>query len=201
MKYFKILMMALLTTLLFNCNSAGSNPSSNENSAPLSLAESAKISSEPANLISLDDARKQLNYYKAAHPGVNGDEYALRTWLSIEQLENYIAFVKEESKKKNITVNGIEFIFTQHKEGKPFAANLNNAEYELTFMYAPTYEGQQKHIAFDPLRSEDGKPADLSELLSQQESGESNTEDKDGKPSSDKSGIANLVNPCPTLCE
>lgn len=154
-------------------------------------------SKEPTNLISIGEAKEQLEKFQKAHPGYEGDEYALRCWISLADLENYLNYVKEESKKKNIDVNGLEFIFTQYKAGEPNRANLGNNDYELTFMYAPTCQEGTKNVAFDPLRSKEGEPAKLSDLLgtNSQKSPEESRLDDDKK-----SGIANRVNSCPPGC-
>ena len=151
---------------------------------------------QPKSMITLDEARKQLGNYNTAHPGVRGEQFALRTWVSIEDLENYIAYMKEESKKKGIVVNGIDFIYTQTKEGNPGMANQNNADYELTFMYAPTFKQGTSNVAFDPMSSTQGNPALLKDLLAPQDSTQNKTESTNGGPS----GIANHYGACPTIC-
>lgn len=154
-------------------------------------------SKEPANLITIKEAKDQLEKFQKAHPGYEGNEYALHTWISIADLENYIEYIKQESKGKNIEVNGIEFIFTQYKAGAPNLPNLGNNDYELTFMYAPTCKEGTKNVAFDPLRSKDGEPAKLSDLLG---SNPQTTEAGKGPDDESKSGIANRVNCCPNMC-
>ena len=43
---------------------------------------------KPKGLITIEEAKAQLKKYQDAHPGENADQYALRTWISIEELEN-----------------------------------------------------------------------------------------------------------------
>lgn len=154
-------------------------------------------SNEPTNLISIKEAKTQLDNFKKAHPGYEGNEYALRTWISVADLEYYLEYIKEESKKRGIEVNGLEFIFTQYNAAEPNLANESNKDYGLTFMFAPTCKEGVKNVAFDPLRSKEGTPAKLSDLLG---SNAQASEEGRGTNDDDKSGIANRVNCCPNMC-
>lgn len=157
----------------------------------------------PSNLISVDEAKSQLKKFQDAHPGVNSDQYALRTWISIDELEQYIAYVKEESSKKNIEVTGIDFIYTQKKEGRPGMANKGNEDYELTLMYAPTYmdPATNKNTTFDPMNSADGKPMKLSQLLNEPTTTDSlNSANGDTSKRDKGSGIGNNIFSCPNVC-
>ncbi len=192
MKTIKLSAMAILLMALFSCNVQTECPP----------VEPPK---PPKNLITYEKALKDLGNYKTAHPGVNGEQYALRVWVSLEDLENYIAYAKAEGKKNEINVNGFDFIFTQYKEGKPDMPNLNNEDYELNFMYAPTYKDGTSNIAFDPMNSKPGDPAKLSVLLAGGEPKDSaNIQAKSAADNGDKpsgpSGIANRSTSCPTVC-
>lgn len=146
---------------------------------------------QPSQLISLKEAKSQLDNFKKAHPGVVGDQFALRGWISIQDLEKYIEFVKKESLKNGIEVNGIDFMFTQHKDAAPGLKNPNNSEYELSLMYAPTVKQGSSNVAFDPLHSKKNEPALLKDLLNS----ESSTEN-----AIDQTGIGNRINCCPNMC-
>lgn len=192
-----------LLALIFGCNSANQNSSTSESSEIMQFALTANDVSQPSNLISIQEAKTQLNHYNTAHPGVVGDQYGLKIQISLEELENYIAYVRQESEKNQISVEGVEFIFTQHKEAKPKQDNVNNQDYELSFMIAPTYLEDGKAIAFDPLQSASGEPAKLSDLFNSATSDgedEGDSSSKGGnKPT--KSGIANHYNACPKNCD
>lgn len=162
--------------------------------------KTTKSNDKPRNLISITEAKEQLNYFKKAHPGVNGKEYALRSWVSIDELEKYIQFVRKEAKEKHIDVSGIAFIYTQHKEGSPEMPNLSNEDFELTFMYAPTYKEDSKNIAFDPFRSEVDSPAKLSDLLVDEGTTASRGAGSSNMDQDELSGIANHINSCPNMC-
>lgn len=190
MKTIKFLTTVFVVSALFSCDVKQTEPPT---PPPPPTA--------PKTLISLEEARVQLQNYNTAHPGVRGEQYALRTWISIEDLEQYIAYVKSESKNKNIQINGIDFIYTQYKEAKPGMSNAGNADYELTFMYAPTYKDGSSNVAFDPVNSEDGKPAKLSELLANRTNNKDADSDTDStSQKGGPSGIANNAASCPTVC-
>lgn len=199
-----ILFLAVLS-LMISCSKATEGNSGEEN---VEVTNAQRIANTdpvqlPTNLISVEDAKKQLNNYKVAHPGVNADQYALRTWISIEELEQYIAYVKEESAKKDIVVTGIDFIHTQKKEGRPGMQNRGNVDYEITLMYAPTYmdSSTHKNTTFDPMNSTTGNPMKLSVLLNEKSDTDSLKTKNDDKPSSSKpSGIGNNIASCPNVC-
>lgn len=151
-------------------------------------------STEPSNLISLKEAKSQLDNFKNAHPGVVGKEFALRGWISIQELESYIRFVKSKSIEKGIEVNGIDFIFTQHKSSSPGKSNLNNEDYDLSLMYAPTFKKGLSNIAFDPIHSKKNDPAALHVLMADTYNSEFS------ENGIDQSGIGNRINCCPNMC-
>lgn len=196
--------MVLILTIL-SCSKSTETTEATEgtNSLQAESKMSTESVGEPKNLITVEAAKEQLNNYNAAHPGVNADQYALRTWISLEELEQYIAYVKEVSEKKNIKVTGIDFIHTQKKKAKPGLDNKGNLAYELTLMYAPTYRDSAtgKNTTFDPMNSTDNNPMKLSELLG--ESVLDSTENKSGNENENngnKSGIGNNIFSCPNVC-
>lgn len=70
---------------------------------------------EPKQLITSEFA-KQLNqeYIKERanlKAKINGEEDANAVWYSLEELENYINYIKEEGESKGIEVTGIRFYF------------------------------------------------------------------------------------------
>ncbi len=196
----KFLISAVIVTAFISCHhQTETNPSDPHDPTP------------PKNLITYEKAFEQLDNYRVAHPEVQGDQYALRTWVSIDELEKYIDYVRSEGKKNNITVNGIEFIHTQYNSAKPNMPNASNMDYDLTLMYAPTYKDKttNKNEAFDPMNSEVGKPKKLSEVFAmkmvsdsldiQAKSDTLSNIDQTNKPSG-SSGIANTLHTCPNIC-
>ncbi len=154
-----------------------------------------------ANLITLEEAKEQINNYNTAHPEEAGDQYALRTWISIEELKAYIQYVEEDSKEKGIEVSGIDFIHAQHKKAEPGSKNPKNEVYDLTLMLAPTYNNGTTQVAFDPIYSEQGKPKSLESLFDEMTINtgpeEANRTESAAKPSS----IGNNLNTCPSFCD
>lgn len=194
---------ALTLLMMVACEKAGmtNNQQETDKNASATPLTSSTPSTKPNVLISLQSAKNQLGKYQNAHPGVNGDEYALRTWISLQDLEQYIAFVKEISKDKNITVNGIDIIYTQKIAGAPGLPNPNNSQYGLTLMMAPTYKDGTHNTAFDPVASKYGEPAKLSDLLANAGEFAKEEESRPSTPSpGTPSGIANSFNSCPSVC-
>lgn len=176
----------------------------------ISCSQQTESSAEvkpPSNLISYEKAFEQLNNFNTAHPEMSGDEYALRVWVSIEDLENYIDYVKLEGKKSGIEVNGMEFFFTQYKSSKPNMPNESNKDYELTLMYAPTFKDSEsgKNEAFDPMNSEENKIVKLRDVFAKKDVSDSINSDSENKSNEQnslngKSGIANSLHACPNIC-
>jgi hypothetical protein len=150
----------------------------------------------PTNLISIPEAKTDIDNFNKTHFEEVGKEYAMRTWISLEQLKSYIAYIESESNKKNIPVSGIDFIYSQYESAEPGSRNIDNKRYKLTLMMAPTYEDSGKNIAFDPIYSTDGTPKDLSELLSNPP--RVDTAGGNGAP---PSSIGNRMNTCPSVCD
>ncbi|SMC60547.1 hypothetical protein [Moheibacter sediminis] len=187
MKTLKISSLFLSLFLLFACSKQ--NPTEENESK----SKSKMDSTPPSNLISLNTAKEQLDNYNEAHPLEVGSEYAVRTWISIEELKAYIAYIEKESTGKGIEVSGIDFIHTQYKEAAPGSPNPNNTVYDLTLMLAPTYAKENGNVAFDPIYSEQGKPKDLKDLFE-----EIKLDSLLG--SSPGSSIANGLQTCPNYC-
>lgn len=149
----------------------------------------------PKNLITIAEAKEKIENFNKSHPDELGEEYAMRTWISLEELKAYIQFIESESAKKDIPVSGIDFIYSQYESAEPGSKNPDNKNYKLTLMMAPTYEDSGKNIAFDPIYSTDGIPKDLSELLSVPPPVD--TAGGNGPP---PSSIGNRMNTCPSFC-
>lgn len=159
MKTLKISSLLLMTFVLVCCSKETPNEQK-ENESKSNLQSQA-----PANLISLSTAKEQLDNYNEAHPLEVGSEYAMRTWISIEELKRYIAYVEKESEIKGIEVSGIDFIHSQYKKATPGSPNPENMVYDLTLMLAPTYLKGNSNVAFDPKYSQQGNPKDLIDLF------------------------------------
>jgi hypothetical protein len=61
-------------------------------------------------------------------------EDAISSWFSLEELENYIAYVKEEATKKKIIVNGLRVYFGAYSNTIKKSAKKDLA----TVFFAPT---------------------------------------------------------------
>lgn len=201
MKPQQFLSLMLVASLFLSCSSSSTNPPTDNPTPPKA----------PKNLITLEIAKEQIDKYKKAHPGVAGDQYALHTWVSIEDLEMYLAYVKNYSDSLGIKVTGIDLIHTQYKDAVSGMPNELNKDYNLTLMYAPTYNDNGKNVAFDPLHSSKGSPATLADLFKRMDPTPNTQENKvdstatgtegDGDKPGGPSGIGNHLNSCPETCE
>lgn len=195
MKIQKILLTCCFVLALTACSK---EPPAKNTETENVKTESAERLANPKNLISLEKAKEQLENYNQAHPEELGDEYALRTWISIEDLKAYIQYIEVSSAEKEIEVTGIDFIHAQYKSAAPGSANPENKTYDKTLMLAPTYGSGSANIAFDPIYSEKGKPKDLKVLLSELLS---NTGPEEKGEGGKKSSVANLLTTCPNICD
>lgn len=184
--------LALLSFVFLSC-------SKDTKKEELNTENISKTQSKPGNLITLEDAKEQIENYNTAHPEEVGENYAMRTWISIEELKAYIQYIEKESKDKGIEVSGIDFIHTQHNKAKPGSKNPLNEIYNLTLMLAPTFSEGNAHVAFDPIYSEEGMPKKLEDLLDEVLFNiiEDGSQDK---PEPRPSSIGNNLNSCPSFC-
>lgn len=185
-----------IALFLFSCSKETPTENSEQNTA--SKTEKPILSTVPKNLITLEKAKVQLDNYNNAHPDELGKEYALRSWISIEEIKAYIQYIEESSAEKGIEVTGIDIIHTQYKSAAPGSGNPHNEHYEKTLMMAPTYQKAEINVAFDPIYSEHGKPKDLEDLLSKLTSNTGFEEKKEKEEK--KSSIANMLTTCPNTC-
>lgn len=192
MKVQQTLCILLTTTLFISCSQTSTEKK--EEVPDVAIEKSEQIEA-PEILISLEQAKEQLDFYNEAHPAEVGSEYAFRTWIPIEELKAYIRYVEASSVEKGIEISGIDVIHAQYKRASPGSANPNNSVYDETLMLAPTYKNGDKNIAFDPFYSELGEPKNLETLF------DTLNEDPDGGYGGDqKSSIANTFISCPNTC-
>lgn len=184
-----------ILVLFINCSKE--NPPEITSTEGENSVEKKEVLAVPGNLISLEKAKEQLDFYNASHPQEVGAQYALRTWISIDELKTYIAYIEQSSKDKGIAVSGIDIIHTQYKKSNPGSPNANNSVYDKTLMLAPTYKNGTKNVAFDPIYSQQGKPKDLKILLEEIKNDTISVKDG-GIPM--KSSIANGMSSCPNNC-
>lgn len=75
----------------------------------------------PENRLITKTEAAKLNkcYVEKYHDGLsakNDSNFSSSSWYSLEDLEGYINYVKEEAKKKEISVDGIRFYFGVYPE-------------------------------------------------------------------------------------
>lgn len=59
---------------------------------------------------------KKLNKIVKNEEGHAHDKDAVSSWFSLDQLKEYIAYIEEQGKSKDITVNGIRIYFGAYSE-------------------------------------------------------------------------------------
>jgi hypothetical protein len=137
---------------------------------------------KPKNLISYKELKKGIENYKKDIPSNNSNQ-TQSLWLSLDELKEYIAFVEENAKMKDISISGIRFHLTSDSG--------NNGK--INMAVCPTFEhinedNEPKQISFEPLYSEKGIPKSLTSLLT------------DDIPDAEESSILNSFLPCPPSC-
>ena len=119
--------------------------------------------SKPKETITLERAHEMYKSYQKRYNALTefrgGEEDSRYGWHSLDFYENYIAYLKHESAKVGIEVSGIRMYYAAYPEG-PESGKQQGYQ---TYLYVPTYYDKKtnKHIAFDPLHVEDGKPLPL----------------------------------------
>ena len=137
---------------------------------------------KPKNLISYKDFKKGIENYKKDIPSNNSNQ-TKSLWLSLDDLKEYLVFIEENAKIKDISVSGIRFHLTSDTG--------NNGK--INMAVCPTFEhinedNETKQISFDPIYSEIGIPKKISSLLNED------------IPDSEESSILNRIKPCPPFC-
>lgn len=96
------------------------------------------ITRKPKQLITKEFAKVlNDNYNKTRYPLIKNlikKEDANAIWFSIEELENYIAYAKEEAAKQKFQMDGIRFHFGSYPEDKLYAEKAGLT----TIFLAPT---------------------------------------------------------------
>lgn len=130
--------------------------------------------STPSNLISItnfEDMRKSFE------DNVRSGDQTTSVWFSLDNLKEYLTFVENEAKTKNIPISGIRFHFIAKTD----------AEKRMSVALAPTYSKGDKEISFDPMYSSDNTPKSLKNLIA-------------NPPHSISSSILNHGQCCPPFC-
>lgn len=115
---------------------------------------------KPSQLISVEKGKElNKNYnekFSLLHKGKNTTD-ANAVWFSLQELENYIAYIKSEGMEKGYDVNGIRFYFGTYAQTE----QKGKAGYTTLFL-SPT--GNQIGDNMTSKRTEEGNESDITEL-------------------------------------
>lgn len=118
----------------------------------------------PYNALTTMQVVKMLEHYditrKPILENALGFEDTRINYYSIETLENYLAYVKQLSKEKGISVTGLSFVSAAYP--KNFDHGTENHQ---TFIFMPMVEIDGKNIPFDAEASTNGKIVTMKESL------------------------------------
>jgi len=110
--------------------------------------------SVPKNIISLTEFLAMKASFDSNIKPELGTNLTKSVWFSLENLENYLAYIKKEATNNNIEVSGIRFhMVAKTKDTK-----------QLTLALTPTYESNAKQVDFDPVLSTQNKPKTLESI-------------------------------------
>ncbi|MEO8235659.1 MAG: hypothetical protein ABI549_09620, partial [Flavobacterium sp.] len=85
-------------------------------------SEEIKLAVKPKQLISVEKAKELNSNYNTKRSDLlfktTGKEDANAIWYSIEELENYIEYIKSEGEQQGYTIDGIRFYFGVYSEAE-----------------------------------------------------------------------------------
>ncbi|MBU3010859.1 hypothetical protein KO506_05565 [Polaribacter vadi] len=106
--------------------------------------------------------KKVLDEYITKKSGGKEKVATLSEFFSIDELKQYIAYIEKTSKEKDIELTGIK-IFTA---AYPSDYNIEAYRNRVSFILMPTTNiGDDKNVAYEPLKSTKGKPVSMQSVL------------------------------------
>lgn len=143
MKKIKLLLLGILfSTLLLN-----------------SCSEIPKKYGEPKQLIKSEKAKElNRNYIETRHRLVSGSigkEDANAAWYSLEELENYINYIKNEGKSKGYKVDGIRFYLGAYPNDNSVEGNMTTIFLTPTGKRIETQKGSVLNLPSATLLTEE----------------------------------------------
>lgn len=158
----KLFSLLVLTTLVFSC---GTEVKQQVKTASSKRPNQAITYPEMASMFKeYDNGQKKVldGYIKKKSKGK--DTIAtISEFFTIEELEQYLSYVKRLSAEKEIDLTGIK-IFTS-----AYPSDYKIPEYRnrVTFMLAPTAKIKGKNVAYEPLKSTMRTPVSMQSVLNE----------------------------------
>lgn len=109
-----------------------------------------------------DNGQKRvLDNYIAKKSRGKDSTATISEFFSIEELDQYLNYIKRLSAEKEIELTGIKIFTTA------YPADYKIPEYRnrVTFMIAPTAKIKGRNVAYEPLKSSTGKPVSMQSVL------------------------------------
>ena len=103
-----------------------------------------------------------LDEYITKKTGGKDSVATISQFFSLSELKQYIAYIERLSKEKEIDLTGIK-IFTS---AYPSDYKIKEYQNRVSFILAPTTNiGEQKNVAYEPLKSDLKKPVSMKSIL------------------------------------
>jgi hypothetical protein len=195
-------MLLIFSIIAFSCITESTNKESvNEDLScyPNSNRPSQVITyEEMADMMQTFDKgpKKELNKYLKKVTAGKDSVSTVYNWYKLEDLKQYIAYIERISKEKDIPVTGFRIYPSTYPENYS-NKKLRNLQ---TLIFTPTTKlGDKDDVAFEPLYSEKGKPAEINQFLDQVRNKKLNkgSELKANSQDSLMSSSANRMRPTP----
>lgn len=167
-KFTKVLMLLIFSIIAFSCITESTKKETlNED---LSCYQN---STRPKQAISYKEMASMFNEYDNGQKKVL-DEYittkskgkdsvaTISQFFSLSELKQFIAYIEKTSKEKDIALTGVR-IFTA---AYPSDYKIKEYQNRVSFILAPTTNiGNKKNVAYEPLKSQKGKPVSMQSIL------------------------------------
>lgn len=152
--------------LLISCKETTSNNSIDSSTCyPNNNRPSQAISyEEMAEMMDAFDSgsKKELDKYMKKISNGKDTISTIYNWYKLDDLKQYIAYIEKISKEKGIPVTGFRIYPSEYPEN--YVNQKLKGRQTLIFTPTTTIDGKDD-VAFEPLYSEIGKPALISEFL------------------------------------
>ncbi|SDS37603.1 hypothetical protein SAMN05216503_2866 [Polaribacter sp. KT25b] len=160
-KLIRLLTFFVLSILFFSCKSELKHEEHIQNSErpvqAISYTEMASMFKEYDN-----GQRIVLNEYITKKSKGKDSVATISQFFSLSEIKQYIAYIERLSKEKDIDLTGIR-IFTS---AYPSDYKIKEYQNRMCFILAPTTNiGDQKNIAYEPLKSGKSKPVAMKSIL------------------------------------
>jgi hypothetical protein len=150
----KLCLLLSLGILIVACN----NKSKSSDTINIERPDMALTYYEIINMLKHYDKTRKMPLERAH----GGTEDTRINFIKLEELKKYIAYIEQESNKKDIPLAGINFISAAYPDDWTVKRKQN---YQTIILMPATTIGDEEGVSFDPLQSNKGEPMSLKEIL------------------------------------